>query len=257
MKFLLLIFFLLSNFFALEAKDNSKYFKYRKYVHVKKFYKSIAKDALELGLKYNIPPAAILAIAGVESGYGRGYVAQISGNILSLGTGKGEYELPALYLPYVKKTNETIFLPHRIANYKKDSLQWKKRPKSLKKDYRDSSIAGSDKNLDYFYKYPDAFAKAKRACIKDFSSKWISKKSNIPVFRESKSWLEKEINKNGKEILFSSSLNKDFIDSIGGKKLSFNYRKSWPKKVKAVMKNTGLVELMKEMNKNKSFDESW
>lgn len=257
MKAILIVLLLLTNIFADSNKKDSDKFRYRKYVHVKKFYKSIAKDALELGRKYNIPPAAILAIAGVESGYGRGYVAQISGNILSLGTGKGEYELPALYLPYVKKTNETIFLPHKIAKYKKDSLIWKKRPKSLKKDYRDSSVAGSDKNLDYFYKYPNAFSKAKRACMKDFSSKWISKKSNIPVFRESKYWLEKNIQEKGKDILFSSSFNEKFIESIGGKKLSFNYRKSWPIKVKAVMKNAGLVELMKEMNNKKSFDESW
>ena len=254
MKYLLLVFFLLSSAFASQYNDN---FRYRKYIHVKEFYKSIAKDALELGLRHNIPPAAVLAIAGVESGYGRGYVARISGNILSLGTGKGEHELPALYLPYVKKTNETIFLPNEIKKYKKDSLVWKKRPKSLKKDYRDSSVAGSDKNLDFFYRYPDKFAKAKRKNIEDFTSKWINKKSNIPVFKESKKWLEKEIMKKGKEVLFSASLNKDFIDSIGGKKLSFNYRKTWPIKVKAVMKNAGLVELMKDMKNNKSFDQSW
>jgi len=252
-KFLLIFLLIITSAFA----DKSKEFRYRKYVHVKKFYKSIAQDALELGSKYNIPPAAILAIAGVESGYGRGYVAKISGNILSLGTGKGEYELPPLYLPYVKKTNETIFLPQEISKYKKDSLVWKKRPKSLKKDYRDSSVAGTDKNLDFFHKYPDKYTKAKRACLKDFASKWISKKSNIPVFRASKVWLEKEILENGKDILFTASFNKNFIDSIGGKKRSFNYRKTWPIKVKAVMKNAGLVELMRDMKNQKSFDESW
>jgi len=257
MKLFLLILLFLTNIYGYETTEDSKKFKYRKYQHVKQFYKSIAKDALELGLKYNVPPAAILAIAGVESGYGRGYVAKISGNILSLGTGKGEYELPALYLPYVKKTNETIFLPNEIKKYKKDSIVWKKRPKSLKKDYRAQNIAGTDKELDYFHKNPKEFIKAKRNCMKDFSSKWINKKSNIPVFRKSRFWLENEINKNGKKILFSSSLNKEFIDSIGGKKLSFNYRKSWPIKVKAVMRNAGLVELMKDMKNQKSFDESW
>ncbi|MCD6432784.1 MAG: glucosaminidase domain-containing protein, partial [Sulfurimonas sp.] len=227
------------------------------YSHVTDFYKSISKDALELGLKYNIPPASILAIAGVESGYGRGYVAKITGNILSLGAKKGEHELPPLYLPNDKKSNEILFLPSDIANYKENELRWKKRAKSLKKDYRPSKIAGTNKNLDYFHHNPDKFIKANKECMRDFSSVWINKKSNIPAFKESRIWLEKEIEKNSKEILFSLSFNKKFIHSIGGKKLSFNYRKTWPIKVKAVMKNAGLVELMHDMKNGKSFNESW
>ena len=49
----------------------------------------------------------------------------------------------------------------------------------------------------------------------------------------------------------------EFINNIGGKPHSFNYRKTWPKKVQSVMKNSGLVELMSEMNSGKTFKESW
>ncbi len=55
----------------------------------KKFIKPL-KKTIELTRKLIMPPAAILAIAGVESGFGRGYVASISGNILSQGTNKGK-----------------------------------------------------------------------------------------------------------------------------------------------------------------------
>ncbi|MBN2783064.1 MAG: glucosaminidase domain-containing protein [Campylobacterales bacterium] len=236
---------------------NKQEFRYRKYDHVRDFYKSIAKDAYELGMKYNIPPAAVLAIAGVESGYGRGYVARITGNILSLGANKGDAELPALYLPSIKKTSEIIYLPQNIAKYSKDELLYKKRAKSLKKDYRPKAIAGQQKELDYFHKNPQMFAKAKRKNLEDFTSKWISEKSNIPVFRDSKAWLEKQVKLNGKKTLLSKKTNLEFIDGIGGKPMSFNYRETWPKKVKAVMKNAGLVELIQEIDKGKSFKEAW
>jgi hypothetical protein len=54
------------------------------------------------------------------------------------------------------------------------------------------------------------------------------------------------------------NVNKQFIDKIGGIKNSFNYRKSWPKKVKQVMQKAGLVELVNDIeNKHMSFDEAW
>jgi len=104
-----------------------KTYKYRKYLHVKNFYKDIAKQAVEISLKYSVPPAAVLAIAGVESGYGRGYVAHITGNILSLGAKRNEPELPALYLPNLKKDKSKILYGNKIKKYAKNTLEWKKR----------------------------------------------------------------------------------------------------------------------------------
>ena len=100
-------------------------YRYRKYEHIKIFLKPLIKPTIKLGVRYNIPPAAILAIACVESGYGRGYVASISGNILSLGTNKGEVGLPALYLPNIKVPYKIIYNPKEIAKYKKDELRYK------------------------------------------------------------------------------------------------------------------------------------
>jgi len=54
----------------------------RRFSHVKEFYAEITEMVIELSLKHNTPPAVILAIAGLESGYGNGYVSQITGNIL-------------------------------------------------------------------------------------------------------------------------------------------------------------------------------
>jgi hypothetical protein len=233
-------------------------YKLRKYTNVKEFYQPITKDIIELSLKYNTPPAAILAIAGLESGYGSGYVAQITGNILSLGAGKSEKELPALHLPYCKtdKHKKTLFDPQE--QKKCQDLIWKKRPKSLKKDYRPKHLAGTIKNLEFFKYNPQAYQKAKLQNIKDFLSKWINKEHKYKPFYESKLWLESKVKKNGENTLFDLDTNIAFINKIGGKKNSFNYRKSWVKKVIYILKNTGLNELSKKIYfQQKSFQKAW
>ena len=85
----------------------SEQYSYRKYANVESFYQLLTKEAIEVGIKNNVPPAALLAVAGLESGYGSGYVAQITGNILSLDADKGDKELPPLYLPTCGD-NETV-----------------------------------------------------------------------------------------------------------------------------------------------------
>jgi flagellum-specific peptidoglycan hydrolase FlgJ len=86
---------------------------FRKYEHVKQFYSQITLDAIEVAKKHDLPAAAILAMAGLESGYGSGYVAQITGNILSLGAFKGDAELPPLYLPYSKSKKKILLILKR------------------------------------------------------------------------------------------------------------------------------------------------
>jgi len=251
MKIFLILFLLFSSLFANE-------YKLRKYDNVKSFYQSISKDVVDLSIKYKIPPAVILAIAGLESGYGSGYVAQITGNILSLGAGKSEKELPSLTLPYCQndKRKVTLFDPKDQQNC--ETLVWKKRPKSLKKDYRPKTIAGTHQDLAYFKKYPLKYKEAKLNNIKDFLTKWINKDHKYQPFKQSRLWLDQKIAKNGIECLFDINTNLGFLKQIGGKQNSFNYRKSWLIKVEYILKNTGLIKLCKDIYyKKSSFDIAW
>jgi len=243
---------------VVQKNKNLNTYRYRKYVHVKDFYKDISEEAVEISLKHNVPPAAVLAIAGVESGYGRGYVAHITGNILSLGAKKNEPELPALYLPNLKSDKSKILYGDKIKKYSKDTLVWKKRPKSLKKDYRPKSIAGTTKKLDYLDKNPMVKKNANLANIEDFVKIWINKNKKFKPFVDARIMLDEVVKHKSKNILFDQDLNIKFIYMISGKDNSFNYRKTWAPKVVKIMKNTGLIELTKALHvENKSFKEVW
>ena len=241
-------------------KDSSIPLKYRlrKYAHVEHFYKAIAKPVTELCIKENVPPAAVLAMAALESGWNRGYVGRITGNILSLGARKGDKELPALYLPdYIKKGN-VVFDSLKIAKYKKSNLVWKQRPPSLKKDYRPAKIAGTKYQLAYFKYHPRAKAKAQIHNVKDFLNIFISHKSKISAYRKARQHLDSLVLKNGKKILLDKNTNLYFINAISGRPNTFNYRKTWPKKVTSILNNAGLVELTKQLYlKNKKFEQVW
>jgi len=242
------------------VKDSLKPLKYRlrKYAHVKIFYKAIAKPVTKLCIKENVPPAAVLAMAALESGWNRGYVGRITGNILSLGARKGDKELPALYLPdYIRKGN-VVFDSLKIASYKKSNLIWKQRPPSLKKDYRPNKIAGTKYQLAYFKYHPRAKAKAQLQNVKDFLNIFISHKSKILAYRKARQHLDSLVSENGKEILLDESTALYFINAIGGKPNTFNYRKTWPKKVISILNHAGLVELTKQLYlKDKKFEQVW
>ena len=237
---------------------NSSEYSFRKYVHVKEFYKDLVAQTIEISKKYKLPPAAILAIAGLESGYGRGYVSQITGNILSLGAFKGDYELPSLYLPYSKSKQKVLFDPHEIKKHSSYDLTWKKRPKSLKRDYRPASCSGTTDKLELFFYDKTLNHNAKIACLNDFATRWISKNSKVKVFRETRIWLDKLVSQKGIEILFNINTNKEFINRIGGHDYSFNYRDTWPKKAILIMKKVGLTKLTNDIYfKKMSFDKAW
>jgi len=106
MKHLLILIILLTT-------SQANKFKYREFKNVENFYSSITSDVIQLSIKHNTPPAVILAIAGLESGYGSGYVSQITGNILSLGANKNDIQLPALTIPYCKtdQNKKALFDP--------------------------------------------------------------------------------------------------------------------------------------------------
>ena len=234
-------------------------YSYRKYSHVKDFYSNITADVVEVCKKYKLPPAAVLAIAGLESGYGRGYVAQITGNILSLGAFKGDKKLPGLYLPYSKSKDKVLFDPKKIKMHKKNDLVWKKRPESYKRDYRPAPYVGTIKNLELLKYNSNLMKKAHEDCLNDFATRWIVKKSNIKAFANTRIWLDKLIAKNkNTNILFNLRVNKEFINRIGGHPKSFNNRAAWPKKAKAVMKNVGLIALLANIEyKKMNFNKAW
>jgi hypothetical protein len=240
-----------------KSKKTKKY-NLRKYEHVTDFYRRISGPATRLCIENNIPPAAVLAIAGLESGWNKGYVGRITGNILSLGARKGDAELPALRLPRVKSTKQLLFDSLVIAKYSKNELVWENRPESLKKDYRPSSIAGTPYQLAYFKYHPEEKAKAQVKNINDFLTIFISRNSRIAVYREARHLMDSLVNLHGKEILFDHTTSIKFVNTIGGRPNSFNFRKTWPKKVEYIINNAGLVDLTRKMYlDHKDFDEVW
>ena len=229
----------------------------RKYNHVKTFYKGIAKKTTELCLENNIPPAALLAITGLESGWDSGYIGQITGNILSLGLRKGDIELPALRLPRLIKTNKILFDSLEIIKYDAQELKWEDRPESLKKDYRPKSIAGTKYQLGYFKHHPKEKAKAQIANIKDFVTVFIGRKSRLKAYRNARKKMDDLVAKHGKEILLEEQTAIDFVNEIGGRPNTYNFRKTWPKKVIYIIKRAGLSQLTSDLHKQISFEKSW
>lgn len=242
----------------LPPSDQQKKYSLRKYNHVADFYHRISWPAIQTCVANNVPPAAVLAIAGLESGWNKGYVGRITGNILSLGARKGDAELPALRLPRLISTNKILFDSLVIIKYDEDELKWEDRPESLKKDYRPPSIAGTPYQLAYFKYHPIEKANAQVQNITDFLTIFISRNSRIAVYREARHLMDSLVQQNGKEILFDDATARKFINTIGGRLNSFNYRETWPKKVEYIMKNAGLVELTGKMYlEQKDFEEAW
>lgn len=245
-------------FLILITLSHAQQFKYREFTNVQNFYSSITKDVIQLSIKHKTPPAVLLAIAGLESGYGSGYVSQITGNILSLGANKNEIQLPALNIPYCNNDKNKKALYSQKEQDKCSDLIWKQRPKSLKKDYRPISIAGTKENLDYFNYNQEKFKEAKLQNIEDFLTKWIRKNHKYAPFRNTKLWLDEKIKKDGIKTLFSIETNLEFANKIGGHKNSFNYRDTWPKKVKYILTKTGLTQLCSAMYyQKKTFIKAW
>ncbi len=251
MKYILILILLLTI-------SQAQKFKYREFKNVENFYSSITNDVIQLSIKHHTPPAVILAIAGLESGYGSGYVSQITGNILSLGANKNDIQLPALNIPYCNndKNKKPLFDPKEQRACKE--LIWKQRPKSLKKDYRPEQIAGTTTNLEYFKYNSEAFKKAKLQSVNDFLTKWLTVKHKYKPFKETKQWLEKKIETEGIDTLFKLETNLKFASMIGGRENSFNYRETWPKKVSYILKKTGLNQLCSNIYYKKiPFNKAW
>lgn len=238
--------------------DNNPSYRYRKYNHVKKFYQRLAAPVTELCVEHKVPPAIILSILSLESGWGKGYVGQITGNFLSLNATKSETELPALRMPKCLKTGKIIVDSKHLSKMKSTDYVWQNRPSSLKKDYRPKGMAGTKQNLDYFLQHPEELTKANLKNVKDFVSRFISKSSRIKAYREARALLDTEIAKHGIDVLFTDELNEKFVYTIGGKPNSYNSRKTWPKKVMSIYRNVGANQLTQQIYlEQKSFEGAW
>lgn len=233
-------------------------YRLRKYNNVTQFYRRIAKPATDLCMDNNVPPAALLAIAGLESGWNQGYVGRITGNILSLGTRGGDTELPALTLPRLVSTGKILFDSLEIIKYQPNELAWEERPPSLKKDYRPKPIAGTPYQLAYFKYNPKEKARAQLANMNDFVTVFISRKSRIRAYRHGRFLMDSLVAVHGKQILLEDSIAVKFINEIGGKQNSYNFRTTWPVKVENIINKAGLEELTKELyNTDKEFADVW
>ena len=240
---------------ALSVAQNT--YKLRKYAHVKSFYKGLSKEATDRCIEHNIPPAALLAITGLESGWDSGYIGQITGNILSLGLRKGDIELPALRLPRDVKTKKILFDSLEIASYSKDALIWENRPESLKKDYRPKQIAGTPYQLAYFKYHPKEKIAANLANITDFVTVFIGRNSRLKAYRTARKKMDDLVAKHGKEILLTEETAIAFVHEIGGKPNSYNFRETWPKKVVYIIKQAGLSALTTDLFNDIPFEKSW
>lgn len=194
-------------------------------------------------------PTALIAIACLESGYGQGYVARITGNILSLNAKPNEVQLPPLSLLYSENNpiiDNSILKNKLIRGHK---LIPKNRPPSLKKDYRPQDLAGQMFGLDYLLHQPDEKFIAWKNNIHDFLHGRI-RESNNPYYKEadklSRQWYEKiKDDSPGHIRLWISNDNaKKFISIIGGKKNSFNPNPDWVVKLNSLVDNLDLEKFV-------------
>jgi hypothetical protein len=213
-------------------------------VHV--FFKHLTPIVMKECLKKGVPPAAVLAMAALESGYGTGYVARVSGNILSLNAREGEPELPPLKVPVTKEKQVVIdrrVLEEMLA-YGYD-FQIEARPPSFKKDYRPGGIAGTDIQLDYFLNHPQEKYAAWKRNIVDLIEKRLSLDSPIPAYRETEQWCRTVLASHSLEKLLSEDAARRFLEKIGGRPLSFNRRISWREKTFVILDRLGLETFLR------------
>ncbi len=257
--FLFISFSVFSQTTAKQKTESKKItYKYRKYNHVKKLHQRISDSVIKICVASKVPPAAILSIISLESGWGQGYIGRITGNFLSLNAFGNDVELPALKMPKHRKTQQIILDPKKLAKTSKEDIVWEQRPSSLKKDYRPKNIAGTATNLDYFLSHPDELTKANLENVKDFITKFISYTSRIKAYNQARKLLDDAVAQKGISVLFEKELNIQFIHTIGGKPNSFNFRETWPKKVVSILKHVGTIELCKDLYLHKkTFAEAW
>ena len=122
---------------------------------------------------------------------------------------------------------------------------------------RPAPYTGTSTNLAYFRKHPKQLTQANLKNAEDFVKRFISSKSKIAAYREARAFLDAAIAKKGIVILFDQDLNKKFINTIGGRPNSYNFRETWPKKVISILEGVGAVSLSEKLYNNTSFEVAW
>jgi hypothetical protein len=209
------------------------------------FIRDITPIITRESLKSGAPPAAILAIACLESGYGSGYIANISGNILSLNAKPEETVLPPLTV-FVYK-NQIIFNKEKLKEVLSvgKPLEIRLRPASLKKDYRMEGLAGSSTHLDYFVQHPQQKYLAWEKNIQDFLYDRIHPQGKNEAYIETYHFCQKIKNSKSLDKLLSDSSAIEFLYLIGGKPFSFNSRQEWRTKTEKMISSFGFNKYLK------------
>ena len=205
------------------------------------FIKGCTPILLTESFEKGAPPGAILAIACLESGFGKSYVSRVSGNILSLNAMETEKALPPLQLP-VLGHNDYIIDNQRLKKILATGNEIKvvKRPPSLKKDYRPTEIAGGFMDLDYFLYHPEEKEAAWQNNIKDLLYNRISENSSYTAYREAHTFCMRVKTNKSITLLFSNKTSTHFLFLIGGRPQSYNSNFSWRQKTQNLVYSLGL-----------------
>ncbi len=217
----------------------------RRFPRVIEFYRELTPIAVGESIRTGVPASAIMAIAGHESGFGRGYVAQVSGNILSLGARGSEVVLPSLTV--LENSGGKILLEFdRTAQQGSipSGYGWVKKPPSYKKDYRPPGICGTDGDFDYFIENPAERLAAWKKNVRDFAEGRIKEDSPIKAYRRAYQFAQKLKNSHHRNYVLSEQAAMDFIRLVGGYSRSFNSNPEWPDKVISVLKRAHLSEIV-------------
>ena len=206
-----------------------------------KFLKNCTPIILAECLEKGAPPASILSIACLESGFGKSYVSRVSGNLLSLNALDTETALPPLQLPVVGH-NDYIIDTQRLKKMLATGNEIKvvKRPASLKKDYRPKEIAGGFTELDYFLYHQEEKFSAWQNNIKDLLYNRISEKSAYSAYRETNALCLRIKTNRSITLLFSNKTSTHFLSLIGGRPQSYNANLSWRQKTHNIVYSMGL-----------------
>lgn len=205
------------------------------------FLKNCTPIILSECLEKGAPPTAIIAIACLESGFGKSYVSRVSGNILSLNALETDTALPPLQLPVIGQ-NDYIIDTQRLKKMLATGNEIKvvKRPPSLKKDYRPKEIAGAFTELDYFLYHPEEKIAAWQNNIKDLLYYRISEKSSYTAYRETNALCLRIKTNRSITLLLSNKTATHFLSLIGGRPQSYNANFSWRQKTHNLVYSLGL-----------------
>ena len=216
------------------ATSDPKYYKWTQWIFTKLYEKNLAYQA-ELSVNFCPALGTVLANEEIEDGK-----SKIGG-------------YPVEKRPLKQWVLKITAYAERLLEDLKE-LDW---PESLKKDYRPKQIAGTTYQLAYFKHHPEAKAKAQLANIKDFVTVFIGRNSRLKAYRNARKKMDDLVAKHGKEILLKEQTAIDFINEIGGKPNSYNFRETWPKKVIYIIKRAGLSQLTTDLHNKISFEKSW